>query len=281
MVWPETRRAIALARSRFPRATITLQTNAVLMDRAKARALRSLGVVVQPGIDGGQLSSARHRRGTTPVRFRAMVRGIKALIREGVPLCLSMTVHPSEVDAMEENYSWLRNLGDVSLEVHPAFLSPWTNKAGECFVRAYRDISVKDLEAGRPWLRRDYSVPGPLAVDLVVRPDGRVLPNWTCLMFPRRVSEPFCLLEIAPKGIVVKHEAMGRYLDSLNRFFGKLRTYREFSNFHAEKALAACPGSRLRLRYNVYQRICEQVQKIDQRCLAARGRGEREFISRR
>lgn len=269
--WPLVRKAIAMVRERFGAAGITLQTNGFLLDRKKIDFLKVNGVAVQPGIDGPWLSNVAHRRGTSRKRFHRLACNLENLLAAGVPTATSMTVHPAEVELMRENFLWLVEQGLLRIEVHPAFLAPWDRKSAVVFERAYADITAADLSSGGKLLCRNYSLPISCSLDLVVQPDGRVLPNWTHLIFQRSVREKFYLMDVTERGVRVRRDAFAHYWRSLRRFFDRPRTYRDFSNFNAARILRTVQDRSLRDAFSVYQKICARAQAIDQRCLKRSG----------
>jgi len=108
------------------------------------------------------------------------------------------------------------------------------------------------------------------SLDLVIQPDGFILPNWTFLAFPYRTRENFFIAKIRRKKIIIFKKNLQDYFHLLLTFFSKKRTYREFSNFNAFCALKRLRDDNLKRRFLIYDELCKMIQRIDQLLLLER-----------
>lgn len=263
MEWPLVRRMVRLARKIHPSCALTLQTNSLLLDASRIRFLKKNDVAVEPGIDGDLAVNYSHRHGIEQKRYGLLLNNIQLLVRSGIRMNPTMTVHPAEAGKMPANFSWLVEQGLSMIDVHPAFLAPWSEASANLFMQGYRSILAMEQRSRRYLVCRDYSSPIGRSFDLVVLPDGRVLPNWTYLTFPREVRDRFFIMQLTARGLRLE-EGLAAYLKDLDGFFSAgERTYRDLSNFNAARALMLDHRVSVQRRFRVYEALCREVQSCD------------------
>jgi MoaA/NifB/PqqE/SkfB family radical SAM enzyme len=270
--WRRSQEVIRFVHSFTPASRLMIQTNGLLLDQRKIAFIKTYRVGLEFGIDGPQAANSGHRRGMSGSKYGCLIRNIHNAVAAGIRTCATMTVHPREVESMEENYRALSELGFASLEVHPAFMAPWSDSEAKAFVSGYGKILALDIKTQADLISPYYSRNVPPLLDLVVQPDGMVLPNWTYLIFPKVSREPFYLMDIGVGGkrVEIRAEAMASYLKALRNFFVLPHTYREFSNFNARRILAFMKDSRLSRVFHSYEKAAILAQELDLRCLKAR-----------
>jgi MoaA/NifB/PqqE/SkfB family radical SAM enzyme len=266
--WERARAVIRLIRQRFESASVTLQTNGLLLDKKKIEFFLSMGVRLEFGLDGPLSVNAAHRRGICREGHARLLENIRLAASAGVLLGGTMTVHPQETRDMLENFLSLSGIGLRMLEVHPAFLADWRREQAVAFERGYRRIMAFDAKEGQCLVGKNYSLFVPPCLDLVVEPRGRVLPNWTYLAFPKSEREPFYLMDLSGRGIAARLGPMAVYCRDLTRFFKHPRTYREFSNFNAQRILEFSGRRSFSNSFISYTQACAAAQRIDQRSLS-------------
>ncbi len=269
--WPLAKRIISLVRRNLPRSGITLQTNGLLLDRDKVLFLKANAVVVEPGIDGLFASNEKHRVGMAQGRFGSLLENIDLLVEHDVRMNPTMTVHPHEIGCMKSNFVSLVGRGLKNIDVHPAFLAPWRRRDIQLFEKGYRAILAHELaRCGRavktPLVCKSYHECVTPSFDLVLQPDGHVLPNWTYLAFDRRIRENFYLMRLSDEGMRVNTGLMAGYLKDMRQFFREPRTYREFSNFNAQRILKAGGTLAQKKGFGVYRTITAWQQRLDRAC---------------
>ena len=268
--WKLTHRFISTLRLTFPKSYITLQTNIFFLTQRIVNILKQQSVTVEPGIDGAFLSNYRHRKGFTKPGYRRCLEKIGLLVRENCNINPTMTVHPREAGYMVENFNKLLALGLHSIDVHPAFLADWDARSCRVFLDQYRTILKIERKSGKYLLCKSYSVPIKLSFDMIVQPDGFVLPNWTFLAFPCRIRKKFFIFHITSEGLKVFPEVLLWYLKKLKLFFRKERTYRDFSNFNAVMVVNRQKNPEVKSKFISYKRLCERIQRLDKKFMTRR-----------
>jgi MoaA/NifB/PqqE/SkfB family radical SAM enzyme len=265
--WDRVREVIALVRRQLPGSRITVQTNGLLLDKSRIAFLKARNVRLEFGIDGKFTSDARHRAGTRSAGYERLLANIRLAVVSGIRIGATMTVHPNEVSAMRDNFLWLVEIGLRNIEVHPAFLASWTPSRTRLFDTGYRKIAACDMAFGGGLLGKNYSkTVSPLA-DIVLQPDGKVLPNWTYLIFPLVDREPFYMMDVKSDGVTARPLVMAAFVKAARKFFAKPRTYRDYSNFNARRVLAEKRSSHLGKIVRAYEQACHRAQAVDRRCL--------------
>lgn len=271
--WDLSKKIIEHLRANYPYSNITLQSNMLLFNDAMAKVFQKNDVVIEPGIDGGFLSNFRHRKGTDRKKFERLLKSIKLAVTYNLRIGPTMTVHPNEVKNIFENFSRLVSLGLNSIEVHPAFLAPWTENASVEFIRQYKKIINYEEETGKQSICKEYSVPmRAQQLDLVVQPDGLILPNWIYLSFSPKIKNKYFIMRIARSGIDIFSSQLLRYLKRLKEFDDGAKTYRDFSNFNAAYVLEGIKDCELKEGFLAYKNLCQSIQEIDQAYCARKGR---------
>jgi MoaA/NifB/PqqE/SkfB family radical SAM enzyme len=263
--WGDLARMITRVRQRYPKRYVAVQTNATLMNGHRAAFLAGKSVSVEVGIDGDEATTLAHRPGSG-ICYKDVVRGVKVVVQSGVSLTATMTVHPSSASRLLENVKVLAGMGLHSIEVHPAFLEAWDRRSSAIFVEQYRRAAAWELKEGRVGvIGRGYSARAGGAWDMVVLPDGKVLPSWVFLSFPEKVRAAFYVMDLG--GGRVRHLPSGEaYFDRLGRFLKRtsgMPSYRRLSNYNALLAVRSPGGRSYAARVGRYIKLCEAVERID------------------
>ncbi|MDE1919910.1 MAG: radical SAM protein [Candidatus Omnitrophica bacterium] len=179
------------AHGRFKDTSLHIQTNGLLIDRDSIIELRRLGVTLEFGIDGASEATLRHRCGLKPASFKKLTETIRACVQAGIGCGSTMTVHPQEVDHMEQGLDFLREMGIPHVDVTPAAFMPWTPETVALFKTNYLKL------ARRPELRRtmyaneDNEWIAPGYMDLSLHPPGYLLGGDPFLCLPENKRMEF------------------------------------------------------------------------------------------
>lgn len=254
---------------RHPRSSILLQSNMILMTPDKIRFLKKRRVLLEPGIDGLAETTAKHRKGTSLQRHRKICENIKMAVRAGVEVFPTMTVHPHDTSAMTANFKFLSAMNVSRIDVHPAFLAPWTADSAMDFIERYRRLAAFSRSTSlKTKLCPCYSRPMAFGHDLVVLPNGEILPNWTFLTFPPKIRDKFFVMKLDDDHVLFHvsryRDLLGRYMDLFKK---KGVSYREFSNFNAAVAMRQWGRRRATEGFHHYRDICRAVKTIDKSLL--------------
>ncbi|MCF7873778.1 MAG: radical SAM protein [Candidatus Omnitrophica bacterium] len=263
LCWQHTKKIIRYLRKMYPKSSISLQTNILLLSIEKAKFLKEKNVIVEPGIDGGFSVTSRHRRGLDKENFQGCLQNIRMIVEYNLDLNPTMTVCPQEVESMFENFKYLVNLGLNYIEVHPAFMADWTYQKGKIFLENYKKVLDYDKSYNGKLVCKDYSKIIKKSIDLVIQPNGSVLPNWTFLTFPQRLRKSFFIFQVSKGKVKIFRENMINYLKKVDSFFGEKRSYRNFSNFNASLILAKQNNPKMKGKFEAYKNICIKIQKMD------------------
>lgn len=263
LYWAFASKVIVMIRKQFPRSEITLQTNALLLNLQKAQFLKAHGVVIEPGVDGDFAANFSHRKGFTRKNFSAFLRSLNLIVKHKLRMNPTMTVHPEESEHIFDNFRVLISFGLRSIDIHPALLSQWTEAARRAFLKEYKKVVLYEREMGSHLVSKNYSIQISRCMDLIVQPDGFVLPNWVFLAFPYRLRRNFFIMRIGKGKVEFMEDNLRAYLKRLQTFFEKERSYRDFSNFNAAIALEAVKDRRLHAWFLEYKILTEEIQKLD------------------
>ncbi|MCF7887904.1 MAG: radical SAM protein [Candidatus Omnitrophica bacterium] len=261
--WQRAKRIITHLRRAYPKSSISLQTNILLLSIEKIKFLKEKNVIVEPGIDGDFSVTSRHRRGLDKRGFQKCLQNIRLVVKYDLDLNPTMTVCPQEVELMFENFKYLVNLGLNYIEVHPAFMADWTYQKGKIFLQNYKKILDYNRVYKSKLVSKDYSKIIKKSIDLVIQPDGNILPNWTFLTFSQRLRRPFFIFQISKEKVKILKENMISYLKKVDNFFMEKRSYRDFSNFNASLILAKQNNQKMKEKFKAYKDICIKIQKMD------------------
>ena len=267
LVWPKVRGLIRKISRTYPASYISVQSNALLLDRRKIGFLKEHRVNVEVGIDGDEKTMRTNRRGAGGDCYRGVCRALELLGLAGVSSTTTMTVYPQGAGQLLENLKHLDGLGARHIEIHPAFMEAWDTTAAKAFLTGYRQASAYALKTNRmELLGRGYSEVSCDVWDMVILPDGKVLPNWTFLSFPERVRKNFYIMDLA-SGRPKMLPAASAYFDALQEFVsleGRERiTYRQVSNYNAALAITRSDLHQKKA-FSVYSGLCHILEKIDQ-----------------
>ncbi|MDP2653383.1 MAG: radical SAM protein [Candidatus Omnitrophota bacterium] len=181
------------AHQRFKDTSLHIQTNGLLIDNESISRLRELGVSLEFGIDGASETTNQHRCGLKPGSFQKLTETIKKCMDAGIKCGSTMTVHPEEVQHMEQGLGFLRQLGIPHVDVTPAAFMPWTPESVALFKENYLAM------ARRPELRRvmyaneDVKWIGPGVMDLSLHPPNYLFGGDAFLCLPEEKRIEFTL----------------------------------------------------------------------------------------
>lgn len=263
LCWERTKKLIAYLRKEYAYSSVSLQTNMFFFSPEKARFLKQSNVIIEPGIDGNFLANFRHRKGFDEDNYKTCLSNLRIITRYNLEMNPTMTVHPQETEFMYENFQKLVSLGLKFIEVHPAFMADWDSAASKNFIWQYKKIIDYEKENKRHLVSKNYSVPMRKSIDLIIQPDGLVLPNWTFLAFNPGLRENFFLFRISENNLTVFRQNLINYFKKLESFFKEPRTYRDFSNFNAAQILDEAADSNLFEKFLIYKKLTENIQIID------------------
>ena len=251
-----------------------MQEKDMFTTKEAARYLKANNVCVEHGIDGGFLVNFRHRKGISRQYFNNILKSIQLVLKTGIRVNPTMAVHPEEVYSMYENFKFLVSLGLYSMDVHPALLENWKKGHISIFKKQYLRIMKEDKRQNGVLICKDYNLPKGFRFDLVVMPDGNILPNWVYLTLPPAEKQKYYFLKIKEGGVEAKIKILGFFLKAYKDFYKKPGvTYRDFSNFNVEIFLKERPNRIMKRHFENYKRICEITRKIDQKMIE----GERRW----
>lgn len=264
LCWNLTKRLIGLLKKKYPHSEVTLQTNMFFLSKKRIDFLKEKDIVIEPGIDGDFSPNFRHRKGFTRNNFKKCLKNLNLVVENKLRMNPTMTVHPQEVEYMFTNFERLISLGLNSIEVHPAFLADWKNNQAKIFIKQYKKILEYEKDKGSYLVCKEYSFPlKNFSLDLVIQPDGFILPNWTYLAFSYKLRSNFFIMRLFKNKITILRDNLRKCLLRLKDFFKIKRTYREFSNFNASCILKYIEDTELKKRFLNYKKLCERIQKID------------------
>ncbi|TRZ51844.1 MAG: radical SAM protein [Dehalococcoidia bacterium] len=267
--WQTARKVIDYVRKKFPHCPVIIQTNGTLLNEEIAAYLKSNSVCVEHGIDGKFIANQRHRKGISKENFKKVLESIELVLRMGVRVNPTMAIHPDEVNDIYDNFKFLVSLGLYSMDVHPVVLEKWEKKHIPVFKREYLKIIKEDAKKGHMLICKDYNAPKEFRFDLVVMPDGNILPNWVFLTRPPQIKQDYYILKIEKDGVYAYADTLKFFLKTYNKFYKKPHaTYREFSNLNVEIFLKDNPNAVLSRHFDNYKRICDITKKIDQNVLS-------------
>jgi MoaA/NifB/PqqE/SkfB family radical SAM enzyme len=264
LYWSLTERLICEIKRKFSQSEITIQTNMFFLDSKKIRFFKEKDIIIEPGIDGDFFSNFRHRIGITKSSFQKCLKNINLIVKYNLRMNPTMTVHPQEVKFMFVNFKKLISLGLNSIEIHPAFLANWRKKQVKEFIRQYKKILEYEKNTHRYLVCKEYSFYiKNLSLDLVIQPDGFILPNWTYLSFPYKLRKLFFIGKLSDNGLIILKNHLRKYLEKLKRLTKIKITYRDFSNFNALFILKYIEDVKLKRNFLIYKDLCEKIQRIE------------------
>ena len=266
MVWPATRALGLRIRELYPQAYLSVQSNGLMIEPRHLLMLKSMQANLELGIDGDADAVSVSRRGLPRGGFRRLCASLSVAQTAGVSLSTTMTVTPQNVASLPDNFKALLDLRARQIEIHPAFMAQWRRAESRLFLQGYRRALASELRMGeRGLIGREYSLPAKGVWDMVILPDGKVLPNWTFLSFPEHVREKFVVMDLS--------SASGAFLPAAKSYFAALRkflgqapapvSYRRLSNFNASLAIAAWGNPQAGRCFREYVRLCAEIEQID------------------
>ncbi|GEM_PF-623781 len=268
MEWDTVSKIISYVKSKFSKCPIILQTNGILLNKGMAACLRANDVCVEHGIDGRFAANFRHRKGVSEKRFDDILKSIELVLQMGVSVNPTMAIHPDETEDMCENFKFLSSLGLYSMDVHPTLLEKWEKRHIHIFEKEYLKIIALDMKQGGRLICKDYNIPKGFRLDLVVMPDGNILPNWVYLTQPPEIKQKYFFLKIGETAVKADKKKLSFLLKLYDEFYKRPGvTYRDFSNFNVELLLKDAPDKTAERYFENYKRICDITRKIDQKVI--------------
>jgi hypothetical protein len=265
MEWDLTKEAAAMIRGRFPGADVLVQSNGTLLDAGKISYLKKAGISIELGLDGGLLSTSRHRKGAEGF-YDAIVRNAVRSRRAGMKITATLTVHPHEAGMLFENFMQLLKLG-IPAEVTPAAFEEWDARSAAAFKKQYLDAVRFAIAGGCPdMLKCGYDAPlTSKIIDIVPAADGSVLTNWSLLSLPREKRKKYAIMRLKGGKLVKRPRAMAFF----SRLYGEAYssenfTYREFSSLNAKLVSKELGND---ANFGRYLDVCGFMKKVNQRLL--------------
>jgi len=266
--WDIVKKIVMYVKESFKHYELILQTNGIFLDEPKVGFLKEYNVVVEHGIDGRFSTTSRYRIGTTKKIFNKIIDSIKLVVSKKLRVNPTIAVCPSEVSFIYKNFLYLVSLGLYSVDIHPALLEPWKPYHIPIFKNQYLKILEYERKSKRYLVCKDYHRPISFGFDLVVMPDGNVLPNWVYLMLPKKLKEKFFFLKIEDNSIKVNEERLRFYLKSYHNFYRRPNpTYREFSNLNVQIMLKEWNNPIMSENFENYRRLTAVLKKINQKAI--------------
>ena len=180
-------------RKRLKNTSLHVQTNGLLIDENSIEKLLVFKVSLEFGIDGMFEQTKRHRWGVKASSFSRLINNIQACLQSGISCGCTMTVHPSEVEYMEDGLRFLHDIGLSQVDITPAAFEPWTPPKVEAFKRNYLSIiRQKDLRR-LLYIREDIEMMSPGWMDLSLHPPGYLLGGDPFLCLPEEKRKEFNL----------------------------------------------------------------------------------------
>jgi len=269
LVWDNVRYIFDNVDKLFTKKIFTIQSNMYYWQDSHIKYVLDRHIEVEPGLDGYFSTNKQHRLGLDESGYNICLENVRKVVFKGIPIHPTMTVHPDEVYSMYDNFKYLINLGFYSWEVHPAFLMPWNRRESKIFLKEYKKILLWELKQNRKgdrkiYLNKMYSHPIKYSFDLIVQPNGKILPNWTLLSFPENIRERFVLFELTNDGCIANRQNLIWYLNKLKLFFSKYLniSYRDFSNFNAALAIKHM-GKEIREGFEEYLWLTDKIKQME------------------
>jgi pyruvate-formate lyase-activating enzyme len=203
------------ARRRFTGTSLHIQTNGSLITPGLIAPLRKLGVSLEFGIDGACEQTISHRRGLKPASFKRLTDTIRKCVQAGIRCGSTMTVHPHEVQHMQEGLSFIRTLGLPHVDVTPAAFMPWTAATIALFKKNYLALARQAEICKLFYAHDDVEWINPGDMDLSLHPPGYLLGGDAFLCLPENKRKEFSLWDLS-KG-EFKLEVLSFYQEAYDR----------------------------------------------------------------
>ncbi len=261
--WGLVENIMRYVRDNYPQFKLLLETNTLLLNEEKMRLLKQYNVVVETGIDGDYMVTTRHRKGMSKIGFGRLVKNIEFILKEGIKVSPTMTVHPDETSGMLENFKYLESLGLYSIDVHPAVFEVWPQKACNEFIEGYQQIALYEKTSSKELLNKSYSVPIPLSMDFLVIPSGDILPNWVYLCLDDVTKKKYSFGKIGEDGLVFDNKNLLFFLKEYRRFYKKGMSYGEVTNYNLDIIRGDIQNKDVAATLDNYFGIWEEMKRID------------------
>lgn len=260
--WGLVEEIMRYVRDNYPRFSLMLETNTLLLNEERIRLLKKYNVKVEMGIDGDYDTTARHRKGISQANFRRLIGNIEHILKEEIKVSPTMTVHPDETSGMLANFKYLESLGLYSIDVHPAVFEEWPERASIEFIRGYEQIALYENTRGKGLLNRSYSVPISFSMDFLVMPSGDILPNWVYLCLDGDAKKKYFFGKVGEDGLIFYNKNLFFFLNQYRKFFKKGISYGEVTNFNLDILRQDMPKN-VSATLGNYFGIWDKMKKID------------------
>lgn len=184
-------------RRRFPKTAPHIQTNGVLINDEDILKLKDLGVSLEFGIDGKPKETIQHRCGLKPASYNRLTETIRKCMKVGIFGGSTMTVHPEEVDHMEESVEHIVSLGIPHVDVTPAAFMPWTPETVAKFKKNYLTMSRRPELRKIAYANEDLDWIEPGTMDLSLHPPGYLFGGDPFLCLPENKRVEFTMWDPA------------------------------------------------------------------------------------
>jgi len=257
------KRTVAYIQQKFAQPYILIQTNGVLLTDEIFEFLLENNINLEFGFDGLSLTTLAHRKKITERSYEIILQNIQKALDLGIGVSCTMVVHPNEADRMQKNFQFLLRLGIPKIEITPATCERWMVQDKEEYLVHYAAIVAEMKQQGTERvLSTVYDRSIGRRFDAIVTGDGKILPSWISLSFPREVKEHYAYFsegKLHPKTVA-------RYLQLYSSFFQQENaTYREFSTLHAEMVYTELEKKfGKNLGFSVYNELCAEIKRINQ-----------------
>lgn len=203
------------ARQRIKNTSLHIQTNGLLINPSDIAQLRELGVSLEFGIDGSSQTTIQHRCGLKPASFKKLTETIKKCLEAGIRCGSTMTVHPHEVQHMEQGLDFLRKLGLPHVDMTPAAFMPWTSELVALFKKNYLQLSRRPQLRKVMYANEDIEWISPGVMDLSLHPPAYLFGGDPFLCLPEEKRVEFNLWN--PVNGQFRPEILSIYQDAYER----------------------------------------------------------------
>ncbi len=181
------------AHQRLKETSLHIQTNGLLINAADIVQLRELGVSLEFGIDGNSQTTLEHRCGLKPASFEKLTNTIAQCVAAGISCGSTMTVHPHEVEHMEQGLDFLRSIGMPHVDITPAAFMPWTPELVASFKKNYLALARCRERRRVMYANEDIEWISPGVMDLSLHPPNYLFGGDAFLCLPEEKRLEFTL----------------------------------------------------------------------------------------
>lgn len=228
--WPLTQSTIKYIKEQFWGSAVNVQTNGIFLDKEKIFFLSRHNVSLEIGIDGRFLSTSRHRKGLKSDQFRRLTRNIKHCLKNNLKVSCTMTIHPQEVEKLEDNFIFLSGLGIKNIDITPAAFKKWDGRKLERFQDNYCNLLKQSNRLKPLFIEEDTNFLRRFYIDLSLHPGNYVFCGDAYLCLPEAKRKEYSIFDFSAKKIFREDKFIWyvkSYKDCLKRL-SKPLTYRDY-----------------------------------------------------